>query len=189
MKFTQIPENTFKELILNAGILVDTFTPASGTIGNIIAATSGGVTFTATPTFVDFGADIDNCPSDTKELKKLDYWTAKLTGTMATLNADNVKSLLAAAKVDGSDNTKIIPNKDLATTDFKDLWWVGDYSDKNGTNGGFCAIHLKNALSTTGLSIASSDGEKGKYSFEYTAHYSIESQDEVPFEIYLKAGT
>ena len=32
MKFTQVPTDTFENLVLNAGILVDTFTPSSGVI-------------------------------------------------------------------------------------------------------------------------------------------------------------
>lgn len=59
MKFTQIPANTFKEIVLNAGIVVDSFVPSTKVIGNIIGATSGGVNFTATPTYTDYGDDID----------------------------------------------------------------------------------------------------------------------------------
>ena len=71
-----------------------------------------------------------------------------------------------------------------------DLWWVGDYSDKTGaTNGGFMAIHLKNALSTGGFSVKTANKSKGQYAFTYTSHYSMEKQDEVPFEVYIKSGT
>ena len=41
MKFTKIRATAFDEIQLNAGVLSDTFTPASGEIGDIIAATSG----------------------------------------------------------------------------------------------------------------------------------------------------
>ena len=52
MKFTKLPENTFEELQLNAGILLSTFTPSSATVeeSNILGATSGGVSFSDTPT-------------------------------------------------------------------------------------------------------------------------------------------
>ena len=190
MKFTQIPTDTFKQLQLNAGILLDSFTPATGVIGNILGATSGGVSFDANPTYKDNGEDIDNCPKNTKELKELESWEAKLAGTFLTVTPTVAKSLLAAADVDSGDATHVIPRDDLLDTDFSDIWWVGDYSDKNGeSNGGFMAIHLMNALSTSGFHIKSGDKAKGQMSMEYTAHYSIDDPKKVPFEMYIKAGT
>lgn len=192
MKFTQIPTNTFKELQLNAGILTSTFTPATGTVeaNNILGATSGGINFTATPSYTDLGDDIDNCPKNMMELKKLDSWEAKMSGTFLTVNTAQAKSLLAAADIDGSDTTKVTPRNDVDVTDFDDIWWIGDYSDKNGaTNGGYIAIHMMNALSTGGFQIQSGDKAKGQFAFEYTAHYSMNAADTVPFEIYIKAGT
>lgn len=189
MKFTQIPADTFKQIVLNAGILLKTFTPNTGTFSasDIVGATTGGITFEATPTFSDFGEDIDNCPKNTMELKKLDSWEVKMSGTYVTLTAEIAKSVISAADI---SNIKITPRNDIDLADFSDLWFVADYSNLNGeTNGGFCAIHLLNALSTSGLKIQSSDKAKGQFAFEYTAHYSISEPDIVPFEVYIKAGT
>ena len=189
MKYTKIPETTFKNLQLNAGVLLSAFNPESATVANesIIGATTGGVNFTATPTFSDYGEDIDNCPKNMIELKKLDSWDISLSGTYVTVDANAVKALVGAADVSGN---KITPRNDLKLTDFTDVWWVGDYSDQNGeTNGGFVAIHMMNALSTGGFAIQSSDNGKGNFAFTYTAHYSIDAQDTVPFEVYVKAGT
>ena len=189
MKYTKIPETTFKNLQLNAGVLLSAFNPESATVANesIIGATTGGVNFTATPTYSDKGEDIDNCPKNMKELKNLDYWDINMSGTYVTVDANNVKSLVGAADVSGN---KITPRNDLKLTDFTDVWWVGDYSDQNGeTNGGFVAIHMMNALSTGGFAIQSSDNGKGNFAFTYTAHYSMAAQDTVPFEVYVKAGT
>lgn len=190
MKFTQIPTDTFKNLQMNAGILLDEFTPATGVIGNIIGATSGGVNFTATPEFSDYGEDIDNCPKNMLELKKLTKWEAKMSGTFVALTATTAKTLIGAADADSADATHIIPRNDILESDFKDIWWVGDYSNLNGdTNGGFCAVHLMNALSTGGFQIQSGDKTKGTFGFEFTGHYSMAEQDKVPFEIYIKVGT
>ena len=189
MKYTKIPETTFKNLQLNAGVLLSAFNPESATVANesIIGATTGGVNFTATPTFSDYGEDIDNCPKNMKELKKLDAWEINMSGTYITVDANAVKTLVGAADV--SEN-KITPRNDLKLTDFTDVWWVGDYSDQNGeTNGGYVAIHMMNTLSTGGFAIKSSDNGKGNFSFTYTAHYSMSAQDTVPFEVYVKAGT
>ena len=192
MKFTKIPETAFQELQLNAGILLSSFTPSAATVmeENILGATSGGVNFTATPTYSDFGEDIDNCPKNMLELKKLDSWEVKMSGTFVTVDTSLAKTLIGAADIGTSDTTQIIPRNDVTETDFTDLWWVGDYSDKNGdTNGGFVAIHMLNGLSTGGFQIQSGDNAKGQFSFEFTGHYSMDNQDKVPFEVYVKAGT
>lgn len=189
MKYTKIPETTFQNLQLNAGVLLSSFDPGTATVANesIIGATTGGVNFTATPTFSDYGEDIDNCPKNMMELKKLDSWEISMSGTYVTVDANAVKSLVGAADVSVN---KITPRNDVQLTDFTDIWWVGDYSDKNGeTNGGFVAIHMMNALSTGGFAIQSSDNGKGNFAFTYTAHYSMDAQDTVPFEVYVKAGT
>lgn len=192
MKFTQIPETAFKEMVLNAGILLSSFTPATAEVSasSILGATTGGVNFTATPSFTDFGEDIDNCPKNMKELKRLDTWDVKMSGTFVTVTAAVAKKLIAAADIGTSDASKVTPRNDLVEADFSDLWWVGDYSDKNGeTNGGFVAVHMLNGLSTGGFQIKSGDKAKGQFAFEFTAHYSMEAQTTVPFEVYVKAGT
>ena len=192
MKFTKIPSDTFQKLQINAGILTTDFTPATGTIGEAgqIGATTGGVNFTATPTYSDFGDGIDNCPKNMKELKKLDSWEVKMTGTFVNADTAIAKRLCGAADIGTSDTTKVTPRNDLKDADFADIWLVGDYSDKNGeTNGGFIAIKLINALSTGGFQLQTADKAKGQFAFEFTGHYSMSAQDTVPFEIYIKAGT
>ena len=112
-----------------------------------------------------------------------------MSGTFVTVTAGIAKRLAGAADVDALDATHIIPRNDLDASDFEDLWWIGDYSDENtGENAGYCAIHMKNALSTGGFQIQSSDKAKGTFAFEFTGHYSMNAQDEVPYEIYIKQG-
>ena len=190
MKFTQLPTNMAQSIQLNAGILVSEFVPATGTVTGILGATSGGISFEAAPEYTDFGEDIDNCPKGTKELMVLDTWTATMSGTFVTVSTELAKILTAAADIDSTDTTKIVPRADILQTDFDDVWWVGDYSDKTGaTNGGFVAVHLLNSLSTGGFKIQSEDKSKGQFEFEFTGHYSIADPTLVPFELYVKAGT
>ena len=189
MKFTKIPETTFQNLQLNAGVLLSSFDPSAAEVANanIIGATTGGVNFTATPTFSDYGEDIDNCPKNMLELKKLDAWEIAMSGTFVTADAKSVKNLVGAADADGE---KITPRNDVLRSDFVDLWWVGDYSaDNSEETGGFVAIHMMNTLSTGGFAIQASDNGKGNFAFTYTAHYSMDAQETVPFEVYIKAGT
>ncbi len=190
MKYTQIPANTFKEIQLNAGILVSEFTPATGEVTGLLGATTGGINFTDTIEYKDYGEDIDNCPKNMKELKKLDKHEAKMSGTFITVTASTAKKLAAAADVDDQDATHIVPRNDVLDEDFEDIWFVGDYSDQNtGASAGFIAIHLMNALNTGGFQIQTTDKEKGQFAFEFTGHYSMAAQDTVPYELYVKAGT
>lgn len=195
MKYTKIPENAFKEMQLNAGVLLTDFDTTDGMteqelLGVMIGATSGGVNFTATPTYEDYGADIDNAPTNVKELKKLTGWEVKMSGNFITVTPTSAALMAGAADADKADTTKITPRNDVADTDFKDIWWVGDYSDKNGaTNGGFVAIHMLNSLSTGGFQLQSTNKGKGQFAFEFTGHYSIADQNKVPYEVFVKAGT
>lgn len=183
-KFTKIPANTFEEIQLNAGVLLSQFVPGTGTfeLSNIIGATSGGINFKDTPSFTDYGDDIDNCPKNTKELKKLDGREVSMSGTFVTVNPSMVGRIVGTATISGE---KVTPRDVIEAGDFKDLWWVGDYGDEDG---GFVAIHMMNTLSTGGFQIQTGDRSKGNFAFEFTAHYSMDAQDTVPYEVYIKAG-
>ena len=193
MKYTQIPADTFQKLQLNAGILVDSFTPATGEIGNILGATTGGITFNANPTYSDFGEDVDNCPNNMKELKHLDGYDPTMSGTFLTCSPALAKMLAGAADVDSDVSYKIVPRKDLLAGDFSEVWWIGDYSDVNNDSGsdaaGFLAIHLMNALNQGGFQITTEKNGKGQLAFEFHGHFSIDAQDTVPYEIYCKTGS
>ena len=194
MKFTQVPTDTFENLVLNAGILVDEFTPSSGVIGNILGATTGGIEFSTNPTYTDFGEDIDNVPANTKQLKRLQSFDPAMSGTFLTVDTAAVKSLIGAADIGTSDTTKVVPRNQLLDADFEDVWWVGDYSDKNVDDesthtAGYIAIHLMNALNIAGFKITSSKDNKAQMAFEYHGHYDISNISTPPFEIYVKAGT
>lgn len=195
MKFTKLPADTFQKLVLNAGILVDAFTPATGVIGNLMGATTGGITFNSNPTYTDFGEDVDNCPNNTMELKRIDQFDPAMSGTFLTLTATVVKDLIGAADIAVGDNTHVVPRDHLIEDDFKEVWWIGDYSDINDDGGtgstksaGFLAIHLMNSLNTGGFQITSSKNSKGQMAFDFHGHYSLENIEEVPFEVYCKAG-
>ena len=190
MKFTQVAADTFSKLQLNAGVLLTAFDPTAGTLDRtkIFGATGGGVNFTASPEYVDFGEDIDNVPANTKELKKLDSVTATMSGTFKVVDTELARVLIGAADVDAATG-KVTPRVDLLERDFVDVWWVGDYSDVNtGEDAGFIAIHLINALNTNGFSIQSNNKSKGDFSFEFTGHFSLSNIDRVPYELYIKQG-
>ena len=163
-KFTRIPENMFKEIVINAGLLATNFNPKTAEVAEseLMGATSGGTSFAATPSFID-------CIE------------AKLSGTFVTLNTALGKKLAAAA-----DETegRIVPRSALSEEDFADIWLIGDYSGENGN--GYIAIRLINALNTGGLQITTQNKAKGQFAFEFTGHYSNKNPEIVPYELYIK---
>lgn len=193
MKYTKIPVNTFQRLQMNAGILLKEFNPATGafSLSDIFGATNGGISFTATPTFDDLGESIDNVPSNMMELKKLSNWEASMSGTFKSVDNDVVSMLIGASDVTTvaeSTTSKFTPRNDVKTSDYKDVWFVSDFSDDNSEEtGGFIAIKLMNSLNTGGFSLQSTDDETGDFAFTFTGHYSINAQNTVPFEVYVQA--
>ena len=180
-KFTVIPQATFDELQLDAGVLLKTFDPSSPAApadSAIICATTGGSKADCTPTYSDLGSDVDNCPENTKELKHLDGWACTLGFTSLSASEANIKLALGAADITSS-SSKITPRRDVKASDFSDVWWVGDRAD-----GGLVAIKLANALSTGGFSLQTSKNGKGQISVTLTGHVSIEAQSVMPMEFY-----
>lgn len=181
-KFTRIPQNTFEELQLDAGILLKKFDPTGTTAvedADIICATTGGINATCVPEYSDMGEDVDNCPVNMMELKHLDSWTCTMSFTSLGTSPSSIRLALGAADIDSTNTSKIIPRRDLMQSDFSDVWWAGDRAD-----GGMVAIRLKNALSTGGFSIQTTKNGKGQVSVELTGHVSIDAQDEMPMEFY-----
>ena len=184
-RFTRIPQSTFEELQLNAGILLEDFDPETGTFADsdILTATTGGIKIDVKPTYEDLGEDIDNCPKNTMELKKKsDADEVTLGSTSLCITKELLMLQLGAADEDANTGA-IKPRKDLHIADFKSIWWVGDMSD-----GGYVAVKVLNALSTDGFSLQTTDKGKGNIPFTLTGHVSIDAQDVVPVEFYLAAG-
>lgn len=184
MKFTKIPQNTFDELQINAGILVKDFDVATGTFADsdMITATTGGITVAVKNNFSDFGDDIDNCPKNVLQLKRIESTEVSISTTALNINEDLLMYMLGAADKDQVTGA-IKPRKDLKVTDFKTIWWIGDLS-----NGGYIAVKISNALSTDGFSIKTTDKGKGNISLTLTGHVDINAQDVIPAEFYLGAG-
>ncbi len=184
-RFTVIPQDTFDNIQLDAGVLLKTFDPSSPAVADsaIITATTGGINATCVPTYSDMGEDVDNCPPNMKELKHLDGWECKLAFTALGTSPENIRFALGCADIDGTDTSKIVPRAELKQTDFSDVWWVGDRAD-----GGFVAIQLLNALSTAGFSLQTTKAGKGQVSCELTGHVSMSAQNVVPMVFYSMDG-
>ena len=181
--FTVIPQSTFEEMQLDAGVLLKNFDPsnvAAPDDEDIITATTGGIQITCEPSFSDLGEDVDNVPANMKELKHLDSWACSLSTTALGTSPDLIKFALGCADIDGTNTSKIVPRADLRQNDFSSsIWWVGDRAD-----GGVVAVELKNALSTSGFSLQTSKNGKGQTAVTIEGHVSMTAQKEVPMEFY-----
>lgn len=194
MKYTKVASDAFEKLTLNAGIICRTFVPDTGVVTDIIAATTGGLTFAENPTYTDFGEDVDNVPANTKQMLRITAYDPVISGTQLTLDAATIAELIGGADVETASTagvTKISPRAVLEEADFKDLWFIVDYSDVNtGTTAGFVAIHLMNSLNRAGFQLQTGKNAKGQSTFEYHGHYDITDEDQTPpFEVYIKKGT
>ena len=185
--FTKISQDAFDQLQVDAGMLLTTFNPASPaepSDSDIITATTGGITVNCTPTYSDWGSDVDNCPNNLKEMKHLDGWDCNIQTTALGTSPDLIKLALGAADIDGTDTSKITPRRNVQSSDFSDIWWVGDKAD-----GGLAAIQLKNALSTGGFSLKTTKDGKGNISLTITGHVSINAQNTMPMVFYSTEGS
>lgn len=184
-RFTRVASDAMEALQLNAGVLLSNFNPANPYVtpsdADIIATTTGGINPTCEPEYSDFGEDVDNVPNNMMEFKHLDGWNCAMGFTTIKFNEANTVWALGAADTTTLSNgvKKIVPRRNVAIADFKDIWWVGDKA-----NGGAFAVRLKNALSTGGLNIQSTKNGKGTNQMTLTGHVSIYDQDTMPMEFY-----
>ena len=183
-RFSVVSQDVFDEFQVDAGVLLKSFDPSAPALvdEDIICATTGGINPTCVPTYSDWGEDVDNVPNGMKELMHLDGWETSLGFTALNTTAEVIRMALGAADI-GAENGAIIPRRDLKDTDFADIWWVGDRTD-----GGLVAICLKNALSTSGLSLQTTKDGKGQLAVTLAGHYSIKEQHTVPMEFYVQEG-
>ena len=183
MKFVKVSESAFKEIQLEAGLILNQFDPNGETDvedAHIVCATTGGININCKPTFTDYGSDIDNVPDNMLEFKEIDGWDCSLGFTALNASVAVIKMALCAADVEGN---KITPRNDLKAEDAQDVWWVGERAD-----GGFVACCLKKSLSTDGLSLKTTKKGKGQLSCTLTGHVSIKEQNVVPMEFYVQEG-
>ena len=179
---TGVRSNTKQNIQLGAGVLLSNFTPGSAvTESDIIGATRGGGSFTATPTYRDLEAD--GLPQNTKEFNVIDEWVATLNTTMIEASEAGLKLALGGGATSTADiaSTKITATNTVATADYKDIWWVGDTA-----GGAKLAIKLANALSKGGLNYTIANKGEGTYAVTLTAHYSITDLGTAPFEIHIE---
>lgn len=184
-RFTQVKYDAFKEIQVEAGVIVRHFDPSNPSLdrSDILFTTSGGITITAKASYTDYFEDVDNVPNNTMEGKQVDDWECSIAFTALDVSPEGVRIQLGAADIDQTDTNRITPRRELKLTDFEDLWFVGDRAD-----GGLIAAQLLNALSTDGFSLKTTKKGKGTTSVTLMGHYSMDAIDTVPMNFYVIEG-
>lgn len=189
-KYAQLPADIQDAITTTAGIMLSEFTPETpGTQQEIqqkiLFATSGGVSVSCKFSFRDHGADIDNCPKGSMELNDVDTVECMMSGTAATVTG--ASAAMAIGPADDEPATSggvetVTPRMNIKLEDYKTMWYVCPY----GTQHGFVAIEMNNALSDGGFAWQSTDREKGKGAFSFKGYPSLANPTAVPFKIYIK---
>lgn len=184
--FNKVTSDELNAIQVNAGMLLKSFdpvSPAAPTAANIISATTGGITTSCVPQFEDFGQDIDNCPNNTKQMKRIVGWDCTFATTLLGMTEDTFKLALGAAIKYAETTSRpatVEPRAQVAVQDFADIWFVSERVD-----GMFVAVQLINALSTGGLVYKTQKNGKGQLTVTFTGHIDIDSPDEIPMAFYI----
>ena len=184
--FNVVTSDELNNIQVNAGMLLKSFdptSPAAPTAANIISATTGGITASCVPQFEDFGQDIDNCPNNTKEMKKIVGWDCTFATTLLDMNEDSFKLALGSATKYSETTSRpasVEPRAQVAQQDFADIWFVSERVDDK-----IIAIQLKNALSTGGLVYKTQKNGKGQLTVTFTGHIAISNPEVIPMAFYL----
>lgn len=184
--FSKVTKESLDLVQVQAGMVLTAFdptTPTAPTSTNVLCATTGGIQADCVPTFEDFGEDIDNCPNNTKEMKRITGWDCTFAFTALDMSGEMIKKALGAAVLVAETTAhpeSVEPRAQVAVQDFADLWFVSERIDDK-----IIAIQLKNALSTGGFSYKTQKNGKGQVTVTFTGHISINTPDEVPMAFYV----
>lgn len=189
-----IRTETFQNLQLNAGIFIKNFdytTPtdaetlkaaiaAAITAGtNILGATRGGGTFTATREIRT--PEVDGMRYGFIGSDFVDSADAYLSTTLIEVTPAAVEATLGnATKTSSGKKTTIKMHTAIETADYiSNLCWIGDIAD-----GRLVLIALKNAMNTADFTLTFTDKGEGTLAAEFHARQSaVGDYDYAPFEI------
>lgn len=186
----QLPEDFTNALSTGAGLILKSFDPAAELDAeeirsNILFATDGGVSTSCVFTYGDYASGLDNAVVNTKQLLNITGVECTMSGTAKTITSATAPIHFAHAETEGDDLVKVTPRMAIKETDFKDYWFVAPY----GTQGGFVAVHLSDALNTGGFSWSSANNDKGSFAFTFKGFSDINDPTKIPFEYYLKPAS
>lgn len=174
-----VSSKTFKNLQLGEGAFLKSkylgTEPKSELNAKTLSATRGGATISITPVYRT--RTIDGVPVNTMEARVIDYVTVSASFTALEVTPELLK--MAGGGADYDETREILKLRhSLTTSDFGDLYWVGDVSD-----GRRVQITFKNALNTNGIQLKTAQYNEGELSMSFEGNYSVEDLDTPPVEI------
>ena len=191
-RLTGYTENTMKNRQMNSGIFFKNFDIENDTVesaiaaGKLLGATSGGGSFTATPTVST--QQVDGITSGAVGMSSIDSWEVSMSANILEITEDSIRNVLGATNVEdatigANPYRKITGKGNLDLDDYiENITFVGSLS---GFEDSYVIIQIFNALSVTGISINPTDGGSSILSTTFKAHSTIENAGEPPFAIYI----
>lgn len=196
---TALRADTFQKLQLNAGILIKNHDYSSitdeaalktqiagiigGTVtgkGDILGATRGGGTFTATREWRS--VEVDGMRYGFKGSDYVDSVDAYLSTTLVEITAQNIQDLLQAgvtATPSGKKTTVKMGTAVGSSNYLTNICWIGDLAD-----GKMVEICLNNAINTGDFTFTYTDKGEGTIAAEFHARQAtVADYDYAPFEI------
>lgn len=174
-----VSSKTFQNLQLGEGAFLKTKYLGTETKteldAKVLSATRGGATISITPIYRT--RTIDGIPANTLEARTIDNVTVTASFTALEITPELLKIAGGGADYNETANTLKLRHT-LKTTDFNDLYWVGDVSD-----GRRVQITFKNALNTNGIQLKTAQNSEGELSMSFEGNYSVDDLDTPPVEI------
>lgn len=179
--FNKVSADAFQKMAFGTGMLLSNFNPESPSVpgdSDIICTTGEDISASCVPSYSDMASGIGNIPEGMAEMMVLDGYTCSMSFTAKDITPESMAMAIGPATVKGN---KITPKNYIDASDFKsDVWLLIDL-----LSGGWAAVHLKNVLSSGGLSLKTAKKGVTDLSCELRGFFSISNQDEVPMEFYV----
>lgn len=190
LKKTGYTDKTSDRYVINAATIYTglTFTPETGFTGDLMGATSGGVTLTIEQEYRDIEVD-GTGHVKVKGNKVLESGNATITANMKEITAETIRRSLNGSIADAKASEAPIGYKIIKSKRFLE---DSDYLENiaiagrlSGTNQPVIAI-LDNALCTSGLEMGTEDNNEAVIEQVYEAHATEEqlNSDEMPWRIF-----
>lgn len=96
---------------------------------------------------------------------------------------ETIETLEEIENASGWGNASAVGGGGVSTV-ASDIWWVGNYGFESD-GGQYIAVHLKNAMLTSGIRISSDDAKLAKVDVSFEAAYDNALEDAIPLEVYI----
>ncbi len=184
-----ITTETIKKMLLNAGVIYKNlkYTAGSGWTGQVLGATSGGITFNYEKTWLDI--EVDGATVLVKGVSKQKVGeSAYLEGNMTEITDGILEDALYLEKAESEDAeyVKYVTKSNITEDDYlENIAYVGTLS-----SGKQVIIILPNAICTEAFEINPQNNNQTTYKvkFECTADLQNDTLDKLDLEIYYPTG-